>query len=205
MTSDPNHMNVAVSNHGTISENAPDRRLIGFLAISVLLHLAWLAVPLSVRTTRYDLTAPLVARLAPRHEPATEIVTALPGENSALARRHLAPAPLHSLAMTEHESVATVPSPAPVPPTIDLDSSRAAARAYAREAQALKTLDAPKTQLTVEAAIARATEPDSVIETRGPNGEHIVQTRDLRCVTPFAVPHYMTGMTVPAQCMKRKS
>jgi hypothetical protein len=186
--------------------HAGDRRLFGFLVLSALLHLAWLAVPLSVRTPPSNLTAPLVAHLAPRHEPATEIVTALPGQNSALARRHLAPDPLHSLALPAHESVVTAPDPAPTPPpTINLDSARATARAYAREAQARNTLDAPKPQLTVEAAIARATEPDSVVEMRGPAGDHITQTRDLHCVTPLVVPHYMTGMTVPSQCTKRKT
>lgn len=180
-------------------------RLIGFLLLSALLHLAWLAVPPSVRTTRYDLTAPLVAQLAPRQEPVTETALSSPRQNSALARRQQTLDPVPSVAISELKSATTVPPSASAAPGIDLDSARAAARAYAREAQARNTLDTPKPKLTVESAIARATEPDTVIEMRGPGGEHITQTRDMRCVTPLVVPHYMEGMTIPSQCTKRKN
>lgn len=151
--------------------------------------------------------ASFMAQLIPVRQPdvASIVSPSVPGQNPAQARRHSLPSPSFAAAGRAPDEGLPPAAATPTAPAIDMESARAAARAYATEMQPGRALDPPKPQLVVEAAIARATEPDSVIETRGPNGEHIVQTRDLRCVTPFAVPHYMTGMTVPAQCMKRKS
>lgn len=90
-------------------------------------------------------------------------------------------------------------------PVIDLDAARATARAQARETRPT-TRELPESirpRTTVETAIARAMEPDRRVESRGSAGELVTETRDLRCVTPLIVPHYMQGMTLPAQCTSR--
>jgi hypothetical protein len=185
-----------------VEQQAPDRRLVGFLAVSLALHLLWLAVPLSSGGTAPAAATPIIAHLAPRlerplepphldpapHKPAPNT----PTQKSAVAGRLSVAAPA---TVTE----ATI-APAPATPRINLDAAAATARAYAREAQPRTSLDAPKPVPTVETAIARATEPDVIVESRGPNGELVTKSKHSRCVTPLVVPHYLEGMTVPTLC-----
>lgn len=89
-------------------------------------------------------------------------------------------------------------------PQVDLDAAKAAARAFAREPVPRNSLDIRKAPITVESAIARATRPDIVIETRGAAGERVVQDGKTRCMTPTLVPWFMEGITVPTQCEVRK-
>ncbi len=95
-------------------------------------------------------------------------------------------------------------STTPATPPVDLEAAFATARTYGHEPVRRRSLDAPQPPLTVESAIARATAPDVVIETRGANGEYVTKTRHSRCVTPTVVPHYMQGMTMPTLCEATK-
>lgn len=95
-----------------------------------------------------------------------------------------------------------IPTPQPAAPVIDLEAIRATARRQAVEAPASSVATVPVK--TVETAIAQAMAPDRPTESRGPAGQHVIQTRNMRCVAPLAVPHYMAGMTVPSQCEFRK-
>lgn len=173
---------------------AADRRLIGFLAVSVALHLLWLAIPLHTRGLP-STPAPLLAHLAP--PPAAP-------EKSAVATRHpkrnVGPATIPDAAVVRAEAVV----PEPARPTIDLDAAFATARSQGRETPPRATLDAPRPQLSVEAAIARATRPDVQVETRGAAGEYVTINGKTRCVTPLLVPHFLEGKTMLTQCETRK-
>jgi hypothetical protein len=185
------------------SERPPNRRLIGFLALSLALHALWLAVPLRTRNAAPEGPKPFVARLLPRVDLAIEPARTEPAPKSAVVERLSVPA---TTPRSNAASVTATISPAattPASPTINLDAAVATARAYAREAQPRTSLDAPKRELTVETVIARATAPDVMIETRGANGEHVTLTKHTRCVTPLTVPHYMQGMEIPTQCGAR--
>jgi hypothetical protein len=185
-------------------EHPPDRRLIGFLAISVALHALWLAVPLHNRTWSPEPPPSIEARLLPRLDRTIEPAHTEPARKSAVAVWN-APNGVRL-----HETPITAGAPETpgnaltTPPSIDLDAAHATARAYAREAQPRTTLDAPKPLLTVETAIARATEADVAIETHGAAGEYVTQTRHSRCVTPVFVPHFLEGKTMLTQCEVRK-
>lgn len=188
-------------------EQPSDRRLIGFLALSLVLHALWLAVPLRTRTEPTDAPRPFVARLVPRVEHTVESTLAEPTQKSAVAERLSVPTAKPTAPKTPASNPAPVTatiSPAPATPAINLDAAVATARAYAREAQPRTSLDPPKRELTVEAAVARATEPDVIVESRGANGEHVTKTKRMRCVTPLTVPHYMQGMEIPTLCEARK-
>lgn len=89
-------------------------------------------------------------------------------------------------------------------PQIDLAAAKAVARAFAREPVPQNPIDKPRTPITLETAIAKATMPDADIETRGAAGEHVVHNRKTRCVTPILVPWYMEGVTMPTQCEVKK-
>jgi hypothetical protein len=173
-------------------ESPSNRRLIGFLAISVALHALWLAVPLPTRTALIDTPPPLVARLMPRADRSLEPARTEPTQKSAVAAR----LPDTSPALSAPESSAATPAD----PAIDVDAAYSVARGYARETQPHILRDAPKPVLTVEAAVARATQPDVVIETHGAAGEYVTKTRKLRCVTPTYIPHFLEGKTMLTQC-----
>ncbi len=182
----------------------PHRRLIGFLTISLILHAWWLTAPLRMRTEPPDAPRRFIARLVPRADRMIEPARIDPAQKPAVA------APLATQSKTPRNNpapaTATIsPAPAtPASPAIDLDAAIATARAYARETQPRTSLESPKPPLTVEAAIARATEPDVTIETRGPNGERVLKSKHSRCVIPLTVPLYMQGMEIPTQCEARK-
>lgn len=180
-----------------VMDRPPDRRLIGFLAISVALHALWLAVPLHNRTWSPDTPPPIEARLLPRLDRTIEPAHTEPARKSAVAAR-LHETPITAGAPERPGGALTTP------PAIDLDMARATARAYAREAQPRTTLDTPKPLLTVETAIARAAEADAAIETRGAAGEYVTMSRHTRCVTPIFVPHFLEGKTMLTQCEVRK-
>lgn len=183
-------------------EHPSDRRLIGFLAVSVALHLLWLTIPPPTRNLPPK-SAPLVAHLAPPVAPVTPAAPVT--QKSAVVARQV------------DRGVARTSIPAPefvraeaaaaesAAPAIDLDAAFATARLQAREAQARTSLDAPKPLLTVEAAIARATRRDILVETRGAAGEYVTTNGKTRCVTPLLVPHFLEGKTMLTQCETRRS
>lgn len=182
-------------------------KLVRFVLLSLALHAAlvcWLK-PFSAESPnpkRLEVTLserqPTPPRAAPAEPP--------PAQKSAVAER----LPERPIATNRPNSGVrvTIPTPAtptPAAPTINLEAALSTARSYAHEAQPRTTLDAPKPMLTVETAVARATEPDVVVETRGPNGEFVTKSKHSRCVTQLVVPHYMQGMTMPTLCSAGKS
>jgi hypothetical protein len=171
----------------------PDRRLFGFLAVSVALHLLWLAIPLPTRSSP-STPAPLIAHLA---SPAEQ-------KKSAVVVRQLERGiPIASAPDSTIVHADTI-APEHTTPTINLDAAFATARSQAREAQPRTPLDAPKPLLTVEAAVARATRPEVIVETRGAAGEYVTMNGRTRCVTPLVVPHFLEGKTMLTQCEARK-
>jgi hypothetical protein len=170
-----------------------DRRLIGFLALSIGLHALWLALPMRKHVVLPPMT-PLVARIAPSP----------PVEKSAVVVRQVE----RGAALITVPDAAVVRRAAAVPeparPTIDLDAAFASARNQGRETQARAAPDAPQPQLTVEAAVARATQRQALVETRGAAGEYVTINGNSRCVTPLVVPHFLEGKTMLTQCETRK-
>ncbi len=180
-------------------EYPPDRRLIGFLAVSLVLHGLWLAIPLN---TRISLQAarqlvPLTAELLQQPTPKSVVAARLPERTSTR------PSDVSAEIDTGHTAPASPELAAPGP-TISIDGALATARAYAHEPVPRTSLDAPKLPLTVEAAVAKATEPDIAVESRGAAGEYVTTTRHWRCVKPLVVPNFMDGVTILAQCTRRK-
>jgi hypothetical protein len=173
--------------------HSPDRRLIGFLAISVALHLLWLAIPLSTRGSQSTLV-PLVARLTPPASPQKSAVAVRQARGSVAAPAAQDTANVQPVAAT----------PEPAVPAINLEAAFATARSQTHAAPPRTTLDAPKPELTVEAAVARATRTDALVETRGAAGEYVTMIGKSRCVTPLVVPHFLEGKTMLTQCETRK-
>ncbi|HTY02306.1 MAG TPA: hypothetical protein VMC81_01120 [Rhodocyclaceae bacterium] len=183
--------------HRDAAATAPPGRLAGFLALSALLHLAWLALPIRFReaTDIQVVPAPLIAHLS-TPLPASSVPDAEPARPRIAPERR--PAASQTAAMpTGTETDQSTPAPRT---TIDLDAAHATARAYAREPVPHTSLDAPKVPLTVEAAIAKATAPEVVVESHGPAGEHVVKIGKTRCVTPTWVPLFMEGVKMLTQC-----
>lgn len=169
-----------------------DRRLVAFLALSLALHAVWLALPLR-KTVRGDAAMPpvLSVQLAPPAAPKPAV------ESGHLVRGNATSNAAHPSPSAEARGVAEPAPPAPSP-TIDLEAAFASARSLGREAPAARAHPPP--QVTIEAAIARATQPEEVIETRGAHGEYVTRGRHSRCVTPLVVPQYLEGKTMLTQC-----
>jgi hypothetical protein len=171
--------------------HAGDRRLVAFLALSLALHALWLALPLRTKATvEAMMRTPLNIRLT----------TVVPEKKSAVATRHLPGGPTlpttSEPAATPTEPVTAQPQP---PAAIDLGMAIATARQLARDAVP-PSLDKPRIAVTVETAIAKATQADEAVETRGTNGEYVTRSRKMRCVTPIYVPHFLEGKTMLTQC-----
>jgi hypothetical protein len=58
--------------------------------------------------------------------------------------------------------------------------------------------------LTIESAVADATKPDVIVESRGAAGEYIVEGRNFRCVTPLLAPRHLEGVSMLTQCAKKR-
>jgi hypothetical protein len=173
--------------------SAADRRLIGFLAVSVALHLFWLAIPLRHRVS-LPAPAPLVAHL----------LLPAPAQKSAVAARRADRGTPTAGAPSATIAPADTAAPESAAPAIDLDAVFATARSQAREAQPRAAPDVPQPQLTVEAAVARATRRQALVEKRGAAGEYVTMNGNSRCVTPLVVPHFLEGKTMLTQCEPRK-
>ena len=187
----------------------PEHRLIVYLAFSLLLHLIWLAMPFAPHSPSAIQHTPLVAHLPAPLPSATAVIpiTGLPEKSAAYSalshRASRVPSVNQSIVPAETALPVTT---LPTTPTIDLDAARASARAYASEPRSARrgaSITTLPRVITIEAVIARAMEPDRIVESRGPAGGIVTQTRDTRCVTPLVVPHYMQEMTVPTQCASR--
>lgn len=172
---------------------AADRRLVGFLAVSAVLHLIALLLSGMSPPADRDATGPLAVRLLPSRLEKSVVV-------GRQAKRGIAAAAQPKTTIVGSEAA----DPEPAKPAIDLDAAFATARSQGRETQPRATLDAPRPQLTVEAAVARAMRPDVLVETRGAAGEYVTINGKTRCVTPLQVPHFLEGKTMLTQCETRK-
>lgn len=174
---------------------AGDRRLFVFLALSIALHALWLVLPMRTRTaTEAMMPEPLNIHLVP----------STPVEKSAMVTRQAKRGIPTTRAPDATIIQADTTAPEPATPAINLDAALATARAQAREAQPRTALDAPKPQLTVEAAVAHAMQRQALVETRGAAGEYVTMNGNSRCVTPLVVPHFLEGKTMLTQCEARK-
>jgi hypothetical protein len=186
--------------------NEQSNQIVRFVLLSLALHAALLYWLKPLRTDSPS-QEPLEVTLSARRSAPPRVAPAEPPrvQKSAVAvRLHEQPIVVNSPDSGVKVTIPAPAAPAPTAPAINLDAALSTARSYAHEAQPRTTLDAPKPMLTVEAAIARATEPDVIVESRGANGEHVTTSRHSRCVTAILVPHYMQGMTMPTLCGKRK-
>jgi hypothetical protein len=80
----------------------------------------------------------------------------------------------------------------------------AAARAIAKEPPPRTTLGPTRTPITVETTIARATQPDDVVESRGANGEWVTQDRKSRCVGRIQRKWFEEGVPMLTLCEVKK-
>jgi hypothetical protein len=169
--------------------DAGNRRLLGFLALSIALHALWLAVPLRTQGTRdAAIPIPLNVRLA-----------LPPVKKSAVATRLSTP----RNALPAETTTATAAAPTQdAAVKVDLDAAFATARSLAKNSPAAAPVRPPQT--TMAAAVAGALRNNETIETRGAGGEYVTVTGKTRCVTPLVVPHFLEGKTMLTQCETRK-
>jgi hypothetical protein len=173
--------------------SASDHRLLGFLAASLALHLLWLAIPLR-HPVSLPAPAPLVARL----------VLPAPAQKSAVAARRAERGTPTANAPGAAIAPADIAASESAAPAINLDAAFAIVRSQAREAPPRAAPAVPQKQITVEAAVARATQRQALVETRGAAGEYVTMNGDSRCVTPLMVPHFLEGKTMLTQCQALK-
>ena len=178
---------------------ASRHRLIGFLAVSAVLHLLLLAVELPTRTSSVGATSPLTVQLS-RVVPPPRPLTAATADKAEAVHR-LSPPPSAAKAPN---AVIGPPMQEQARPAIDVDAAVVAARSYAREPRPHLPFEPTQKVLTVETAIARATAPDIVVETRGHAGEYVTKSRHSRCVTPLVVPYFLEGKTMLTLCEVHK-
>lgn len=175
---------------------SPSHRLPISAALSLAAHLYLLAL-LPGPTPPPGRPFPLAVRLPPPTAKTPPVPPARPIPPAGPSSR---PRPATAVA-TAPLLTAPAPSAAPIEPRgadaptlrLDRESLYASARRIAREDNPPPPAPPPALPRTVEAAVALATAKDTVIELRGPAGEHIVRTRNRRCVTPLQQPVFMGG------------
>jgi hypothetical protein len=182
-------------------EFASGPNLIWAIAFSLLVHLclALLLPRLPAQPTRL---APIHAHLAATARDETIAQPPSPpvrklAERSASAAKSDPPA--HSL-----QGIPATTSPTTPIPTVDVAAAMATARAIAKEPLPRTTLGPTRTPITVETAIARATQPDVVVESRGANGEWVTQDRKSRCVGRIQRKWFEEGVPMLTLCEVKK-
>jgi hypothetical protein len=184
-----------------------DQRLLGFLLLSMLLHALWLAWPIRGPSGVTASVAPsLAVHLVPIQPSPSVEAQPPPGMEEA---RHSAP-PRRAWQLTRdhggpHPEFGIAPGPVAgnihEPPAIDLDAARALARSVAKATATERRNPYPAAlPLTIESAIAQATQTDLVVESRGAAGEWVTRHGKSRCVTPLQVPFFMEGKSMLTQC-----
>jgi hypothetical protein len=173
--------------------------LLGFLALSAVLHLLFLAIEMSPKTSSAGARTPLSVQISRVDPPPRPPAAATADKAETVSRLSRPPS-----AAKAPDAVIGLPVQDQTMPAIDIDAARATARSYAREPRPHLPFEPTQKVLTVETAIARATAPDVVVETRGTAGEYVTQSRHSRCVTPLVVPYFMAGKTMLTLCEVRK-
>jgi len=172
------------------------------VALSLLVHLGlglWLLrLPSALMPPN-----PLQVRLAPA--PTAPTLSPPSPSFPRLAREQPIPMPQPANPAApgiEETPAATATAPGP---DIDIDAALATARALGKEARSPSTpAPAARSPATVEAAIARATQPDLVVESRGANGEWVTQDRRTRCVARIQRKWFEDGVTLLPLCELKK-
>jgi hypothetical protein len=184
--------------------------VLGFLLLSLLLHVFWLALPLSkqVSLTSIRSLPALAVHLAQPQAPreiATEQALPKPTENTRSAHPRAQEASRSEAQVTAH------PEREPALPqerqgtSINLETAYAAARSIAKDTKpAPNTLGSPALPQTVETAVAKATRPDVVVESRGANGEWVTQDRKTRCVGRIQRKWFEEGVPMLTLCEVKK-
>jgi hypothetical protein len=186
-----------------------DGRVLGFLLLSLLLHGLWLALPLEKRASPGPVSPPpslavqLVQPPAPR-----EIMIDQPSPRPRRRTRDDTPRPQDTSSTDAATTVLSDRVPASTSQRqhtgIDLETAYAAARSIAKDTKPPSTIGSPALPLTVEAAVAKATKPDTVIESRGANGEWVTQDRKTRCVARIQRKWFEEGVPMLTLCEVKK-
>jgi hypothetical protein len=187
-----------------------DRRVLGFLLLSVLLHILWLALPLSRQAAltsvrpQPSLAVHLAQPRAPR-EVATEQPLPKPAESARSSRPRAQEVSRPETAAAAHPEREAASPQEHRPASINLETAFAAARSIAKDTKpAPNTIGSPALPLTVEAAVAKAAKPDVVVESRGANGEWVTQDRKSRCVGRIQRKWFEEGVPMLTLCEVKK-
>jgi hypothetical protein len=179
------------------------RRMLAFLALSLLLHGLFVFLALGNRrlphavaeATSLDVQMPRAVHPSaiPMVHERNEVAHAGSASPSIFAHRQAPEA--------GDQPVETVGTSESRHSTVDLNAVFASARSLGREAKGSRVPGRPATPgTTVESAIAKAFGSGDIVETRGADGEWVYQTGDLRCVSPVRVPVFMQGVTLMPLC-----
>lgn len=122
----------------------------------------------------------------------------------AQASARTKPVPGPASAATSVPTPATASDTAQPPRTVDAQAAFAAARAIALEARSERRPGATTPPVSVETAVARATRPDVVVESRGANGEWVTQDRHVRCVARIQRKWFEEGVPMLPLCEIKK-
>jgi hypothetical protein len=187
-----------------------DRRVLGFLLLSLLLHILWLALPLSRQASLTSVRPlPALAVHLARPEALHEVATGQPLPKPAEGARSAHPRALETsrpeAAATAHTKLEPASPQERQGTGINLETAFAAARSIAKDTKAAPSaLGSPTLPLTVETAVAKATRPDVVVESRGANGEWVTQDRKSRCVARIQRKWFEEGVPMLTLCEVKK-
>jgi hypothetical protein len=188
-----------------------DWRVPGFLLLSVLLHLSWLALPLPNRATPGPVGQPpsLAVHLVPTPREVASVQQPLltPAQPAPGTHPHIRDARMPDNAATAPATREPASSLERQDVRIDLETVFATVRSIARETKpAPPAIGRTTLPPTVETAVATATRTDMLVEERDAAGNWVQRFGRSRCMVALNnVPHFMRGMVIPAQCEVSKS
>ena len=178
-----------------------NRRLAWAIAFSLLLHAGLGLWRLPSRSAAGEST-PFQVHLTP----ALPRTPALRRPQQPPANTHTRPVP--SATSGPPPAVAAAPSATAdadrQQSVIDTRAALGAARAIALEPRSERTFGSPKMPVTVEAAVARAAQPDIVTESRGADGEWVSRDRNRRCVARIQRKWFEEGVPMLPLCEVKK-
>ena len=191
-------MTLALALAGSRLAGSGDRRLPGFLLLSLLLHIAWLALPAARRAAPASVwrQPALAVHLAQPPAPEPTQVAGRDRPRTQNARRH----EIAATADAKREPATPVHRDQGIQTHIDLETVFAAARMIAKDRTPNAAVK-PESMPGVEAAVAKATRADVLVEERDAAGNWIHRIGGRRCVVAvLRIPFFMQGMAIPVQC-----